>query len=148
MSETLSFLEKYSSGVSEAVLISHLQCKWGKRLAKSKNTTTYTKAEYISLSELLSGRLVHVPHAAMLRVKVIACSMIPPTQISTYQRTDGVISTKKTQQLAEVVTLCDLDSEAQLDWYLPTLYQGFPDAFFQSRTLRLSQCKVVQSFKV
>ena len=80
MKETLHLIQKYSSGVSEAVLLSHLQCKWDKHKTKPPNSDPL----YFGLTDLrslLKGKSLHVPYTAVLYLTISSVNIIPSTKI-------------------------------------------------------------------
>lgn len=79
--ETLQFLVKYSSGVSEAVLLSHLQCKWDKFRIKPPNSDPLFFG-VTNLRTLLSGSSLQIPFTAVLLLSITTINFIPSTEIS------------------------------------------------------------------
>ena len=81
MDKTLQLIQKYSSGVSEAVLLSHLQCKWDKEKLKPKNSDPLFYG-LTDLRSLIKGKILEIPFTAVLYLTIVTLTEIPNTSIS------------------------------------------------------------------
>ena len=120
-------MAKYNCGVSEAVLISHLQCKWDRQQNKLRGSSH--AGDLQTLHDILHGKSQQVTSTATLFAKISAVDVLPGTSV-------------------HIATLVDFETEASCEWYLPSQFHFLQKDFFSDRAIKLAQCRLVHSYGV